>query len=78
MKATGFIKKIDETGRIVIPKSVRKALDVEIGDDLQFFLEDGAVVLKKFSNGCVFCGATTDLKELNEKHICCECIKKLG
>ena len=78
MKATGFIKKIDEMGRIVIPKSVRKALDVEVGDGLQFFLEDGAVVLKKLSVGCVFCGSETDLKELNEKHICCECIKKLG
>ena len=38
MKATGFIKEIDDLGRIVIPKSVRKAIGVNAGDSLQLFL----------------------------------------
>ena len=78
MKATGFIKEIDDLGRIVIPKSVRKAIGVNAGDSLQLFLEDGAVVLKKLSTECVFCGSDASLREFGGKHVCADCIAKLS
>jgi len=77
MKPTGFIKKIDEMGRIVIPKNVRKTIDAEIGDSLQFFIDGDNIIMKKFSQSCVFCGSENDLSELNEKYICAECVAKL-
>ncbi len=77
MKPTGFIKKIDEMGRIVIPKNVRRTIDAEIGDSLQFFIDGDNIVMKKFSLSCVFCGSENNLTELNEKHICAECIARL-
>ncbi len=77
MKPTGFVKKIDEMGRIVIPKNVRKTIGAEIGDSLQFFIDGDNVVMKKFSLCCIFCGSENELTELNEKHICAECISKL-
>ena len=77
MKPTGFIKKIDEMGRIVIPKNVRKTIDAEIGDSLQFFIDGDNIIMKKFSQSCVFCGSENNLSELNEKYICAECVAKL-
>ena len=47
MKNTGVIRKIDELGRIVIPKEIRKNLNVRNGEDLQIFVEEDKIILKK-------------------------------
>ena len=50
MKATGIVRRIDELGRIVVPKEIRKNLRIREGDPLEIYTAaDGEVVLKKFS-----------------------------
>lgn len=49
IKEIGSIRKLDELGRVVIPKSVREKLNMEQGDNIEFFVEDGKVLLKKSS-----------------------------
>ncbi len=77
MKATGFVKKIDELGRIVIPKDIRKTLGVGHGDYLQFFLDGETAVLKKFGEYCAFCNSSDDVVRFKEKFICEECLKQI-
>ena len=77
MKSTGFIKKIDSLGRIVIPKPVRKTLGVERLDDIQFFVEGDTVILKKYEPSCVFCGSDNDTVTFHDKCVCKYCIKEL-
>jgi AbrB family looped-hinge helix DNA binding protein len=48
MKSTGIIRRIDDLGRIVIPKEVRRTLSIREGDPLEIFLDNGGVVLKKY------------------------------
>ena len=49
MKATGIVRRIDDLGRIVIPREVRKSLRIKEGDPLEIFItKDGEVVLKKY------------------------------
>ncbi|MDO4282772.1 MAG: stage V sporulation T C-terminal domain-containing protein [Clostridia bacterium] len=48
MKTTGIIRKIDELGRIVIPKEIRKSLSLKNNDNLEILLEDENIVLKKY------------------------------
>ncbi len=51
MKATGIIRRIDELGRIVIPKEIRRTLRFREGEQLEIFTEsDGEVILKKYSS----------------------------
>ena len=47
IKEIGSIRKLDELGRIVIPKSVREMLNMEQGDNIEFFVDDNKVLLKK-------------------------------
>ncbi len=50
MKATGVVRRIDELGRIVIPKEIRKTLRIKEGENLEIFIDDKEnIVLKKYS-----------------------------
>ena len=50
MKATGIVRRIDDLGRIVVPKEIRKVLRIREGDPLEIFTgKEGEIVLKKYS-----------------------------
>jgi AbrB family transcriptional regulator (stage V sporulation protein T) len=50
MKATGIVRRIDELGRVVIPKEIRRTLRIREGDPLEIFTDrEGEVILKKYS-----------------------------
>ena len=50
MKATGIVRRIDDLGRIVIPKEIRRTLRIREGDPLEIFTDrEGKVILKKYS-----------------------------
>ena len=49
MKATGVVRRIDDLGRIVIPKEIRKTLRIKDGESVEIFLENDNIVLKKYS-----------------------------
>lgn len=50
MKATGIVRRIDDLGRVVIPKEIRRTLRIREGDPLEIFTEkDGEVIFKKYS-----------------------------
>ena len=50
MRSTGILRKVDELGRIVIPKEIRKTLRIKEGDPLEIFTDkEGEVILKKYS-----------------------------
>jgi AbrB family transcriptional regulator (stage V sporulation protein T) len=50
MKATGIVRRIDELGRVVIPKEIRRTLRIREGDPLEIYTDrEGGVILKKYS-----------------------------
>ena len=48
MKSTGIVRKIDELGRIVIPKEIRNVLSIHSNDNLEIFIDNMKIVLKKY------------------------------
>jgi len=50
MKSTGIVRRIDELGRVVIPKEIRKTLKIREGDTLEIYVEKDFIILKKFSH----------------------------
>lgn len=50
MKATGIVRRIDDLGRVVIPKEIRRTLRIREGDPLEIFTDrEGGIILKKYS-----------------------------
>lgn len=77
MGVPGIIRKMDALGRVVIPGELRRATGLQQGDDVEIYLEDGALVLRKFSPNCIFCGGRESLVTYEGKYICGACLQNL-
>ena len=79
MRATGYVRKLDSLGRIVLPKSLRKELNISEGDDIEMYVDDeGNVVLDKYTPRCVFCDISkTDVLDFKGKIICRDCLNDM-
>lgn len=78
MKSTGIVRKVDELGRIVIPKELRKTLMIEEGDSLEIYVDGEQIILKKYERACVFCDDAKDLINYKGKNICKKCLKEMS
>lgn len=62
MKSTGIVRKTDPLGRIVVPKELRKVLDINERDPLEILVEEELIILKKYhaQNACIVTGEISD------------------
>ena len=56
MKDTGIVRKIDEMGRLVLPKEMRTKMGINTGDEIEFYSENERIILRKYEPTCLFCG----------------------
>lgn len=79
MNSIGIVRKVDELGRIVIPKETRSQLTIGEGDSLEIFIdeEEKHIVLRKYSPGCTFCNSLSDITYFKGVRVCKECKDKL-
>lgn len=78
MKSTGIVRKLDELGRVVIPKEIRNKLDIEEKDPIEIYIDGNSIILKKFELGCIFCNNSKDLSTFKDKLICKKCLEKIS
>jgi len=72
-----LIKKIDNLGRVVVPKGYRMMLGLKPGDPLDVEVESGRLLMAPHRDGCTFCGnGESSFKFLN-KNVCPECLEQL-
>lgn len=77
MKSTGIIRKVDDLGRIVLPIELRRTLDIAERDELEIYMENDQIILRKYEPACLFCGADRKLASYNGKNVCRDCIKNM-
>lgn len=72
-----IIRKIDELGRIVIPKEMRKELNLKTRDLIEIELEEREIVLRKDEDRCIFCGSNKNITNFRNKKICNKCLEDI-
>lgn len=77
MKSTGIVRKIDELGRLVLPKELRKTLQIAHEDPIEIYVEGESIILKKYQPCCIFCGNAENLVDFNSKKICKDCAETI-
>ena len=73
MKSTGIIRHVDELGRIVIPKEMRKKMDIANSDPVEIYVDGNKIILTKYQPNCSFCGGEDDVIDFKGKKICAQC-----
>ncbi|MGI6030276.1 MAG: AbrB/MazE/SpoVT family DNA-binding domain-containing protein [Eubacteriales bacterium] len=77
MKTIGIVRKIDELGRVVLPKELRRTLDIQDRDELEIFVEGKSIILRKYEPSCIFCGSMENTMEYKDKIVCANCLAQL-
>ena len=78
MKATGIVRRVDDLGRVVIPKEIRRSLDIGAADSLEIYVDGDDIILRKYQPGCALCGSMDGLVEVDGALICRECAEKIN
>ncbi|CAM3816201.1 transition state genes transcriptional regulator AbrB [Aeromicrobium ponti] len=62
MKSTGIVRKIDELGRVVIPRELRRTLNINDKDPLEIFVDEDKIILRKYESArtCQVTGEVSD------------------
>lgn len=79
MKSTGIIRRVDDLGRVVIPKEIRRKIGAAEGDPMEIFVKGNQVILEKYEVGCVFCGDHgSGVIEFKDKYVCRDCLGQIN
>jgi transcriptional pleiotropic regulator of transition state genes len=77
MKSAGVVRKVDQLGRIVLPKSLRKRYQMNEGDPIEILVQGDHIILERYRPKCVFCSSVDEVSEFKEKYVCGLCCKEL-
>lgn len=77
--AKGVVRKIDELGRVTIPKEMRKSFHMDSQDLVDIYAENGVICLKRETLQCVICGNHNEstLKQVRGVHLCSSCMNEI-
>ncbi|MED0673349.1 AbrB/MazE/SpoVT family DNA-binding domain-containing protein [Aneurinibacillus aneurinilyticus] len=78
MKTIGIVRKLDELGRIVLPRELRHTLGIVKKDGLEIFVDKEYIVLRKYKPACIFCNSVSDVTEYKGKKICASCFDDIS
>ena len=73
MESTGIVRKVDDLGRVVLPKELRKRLNIDERDPLEIFVDGPYIMLQKYKASCIFCGDASAGKPFKGKNLCAKC-----
>lgn len=78
MKTSGVVRKVDRLGRVVLPIELRRTLGIVEGDDIEMYLANGTIALRKIETTCAFCDGEAELISYRGKNICKDCLAKIS
>ncbi|MCL2840459.1 MAG: AbrB/MazE/SpoVT family DNA-binding domain-containing protein [Defluviitaleaceae bacterium] len=78
MRATGIVRNVDDVGRLVIPKEIRKIFGISREQGLEIHVDGQNIIIRKYYDKCVLCDSDDGLTSFNGKFICCHCTGQIG
>jgi transcriptional pleiotropic regulator of transition state genes len=78
MKPAGIVRKVDQLGRIVLPKSLRKRYQMNEGDPIEILVQGDQILLERYRPRCVFCMSMDEVSEFKDRYICGNCLREMN
>lgn len=67
------MRKVDDLGRLVLPKELRSTFNIEEKDSLEIYVDGDKIILRKYNPACVFCGDADHVTQFKSKNVCGSC-----
>jgi transcriptional pleiotropic regulator of transition state genes len=77
VKPAGIVRRVDQLGRIVLPKSLRKRYKMNEGDPVEILVQGDHIILERYYPRCVFCNSIEGVVEFKERYICSGCLGEI-
>lgn len=77
MKATGIVRRVDDLGRIVLPKELRQTMGIRTGDPMEIYTDADSIILRKYAPGCAFCGSVDGVRHIHDVPMCAICANNM-
>lgn len=77
MKPIGVVRKVDQLGRIVLPKSLRRRYQMNEGDPVEILVQGDHIILEKYKPKCVFCMSSDQVIDYKDRYICQACMGEM-
>lgn len=77
MKPAGVVRKVDQLGRIVLPKSLRKRYQMNEGDPVEILVQGEHIILERYRPRCVFCGLMEEVRDFKDRYLCGQCMSEM-
>ncbi|WP_312693505.1 AbrB/MazE/SpoVT family DNA-binding domain-containing protein [Caproiciproducens sp.] len=74
--AAAIVRKIDQLGRIVLPKELRNSLNINANDQFEFFVDGEMIIMRKRKFECESCDGIDDVFNYEGHTVCRKCIKR--
>ena len=78
MRNTGIVRNLDNLGRIVLPKEMRRVLDIAVKDPIEILIQDETIILRKYEPVDIFNGDKEDLIDYCGKKVSKNTIKEMA
>ena len=86
MRSLGIVRKLDQLGRIVIPKELRGTLHLDTGSPMEIFVDEDKIILRKYSanEACIVTGEITPDNKVYSNGMylsptrCKDCVRRIG
>ena len=73
----GIERHVDELGRVVIPKEMRRRLNIKETEEVSIRIFNNYIEIKKANSSCIFCGNKNDLEDYNDNSVCQPCLNNI-
>lgn len=77
MRRTGITRKMDDLGRIVIPKEIRDSLGIKPDDYLYIDVNGTKIIMERATESCSLCGGTGGLLPYKDGFLCADCVREV-
>ena len=77
MKSTGIVRRVDELGRLVIPKEMRKKMNIADNDPVEIFVDGEKIIITKYTPFCTFCQSDENVTEFKCRNVCRACLEEM-
>ncbi|MDF2720745.1 MAG: hypothetical protein K0Q59_420 [Paenibacillus sp.] len=78
MRPAGVVRRVDQLGRIVLPKSLRKRYRMNEGDPIEILVAGDQILLERYRPKCVICGEMNGITAYKDKHVCTNCMREMS